>query len=61
MAENTTIPTELVEKILSTLKGETEHWLQEWESVGRHPSSRYRREYWFFSELVTELEAAIKL
>jgi len=61
LAENTTIPTELVDKILDFLKGEAEHWKQEWESAGRHPASRFRREYWYFSELVTELETAIKL
>lgn len=60
MVKNTQIPTELVNKILSAIKDEANHYHSEWEQVKFHPASRYRREYRYWKELIVELEAAIK-
>lgn len=61
MVENMDISFELVNEILDALKDEKEHYLSKWKEVGRHPASRYKREYLYFSELVSKLEDAIIL
>ena len=53
-----TISKELFDEILGALKDEREHYKSEWNAVGNHPASRFKREFNYFSELVEKVEKA---